>query len=156
MSKCSKVAVLFDSQFWKPEDVTGGPRTRGPGFQFYDATSNGQAAIVAFCQGADLSTEEMQKRVAAQVDALPGVRHVHDKPLTGFLTRRWELNGLINEDPEDAAMWHLHVNRFLGEPHGKRVFFGGSESALQDPGFLEGALVAAEQAARDVQELLAD
>eukprot|EP00754_Rhynchopus_humris_P049017 Rhum_TRINITY_DN8128_c0_g2::Rhum_TRINITY_DN8128_c0_g2_i1::g.26432::m.26432/K00274/MAO, aofH; monoamine oxidase len=153
MSKCSKVVLGYDERWWgSAHRVFGGGGGGGPAFQYYDASSSLGAAIVAFCQAPQLSSERLVEEVVRQTAAEFGKgaltpSHVH--------AERWSQNPRINDDPEDPRMHHLRPNAALSAPEwGGQLAFAGSEAADAHPGFVEGALESAEAAADAARRFL--
>ncbi len=151
--RINKHAVLFSERFWQEEafDLL----TDSNAHYFYHATKNQaapQGVLISYSIGdkADViarQNNEYRKRIV--VDALqPGFGDVSDKIVR-------QVNYYWGNDPHSMGAYAIYakdqwftLRPILAKPHG-RVFFAG-EHLADWQGFMEGAVVTGEEAARAI------
>jgi hypothetical protein len=164
MSKVSKIAFTFSDEAWTALKNTGRPMKgglgAGVGFQIYDASQPAVGskpktnALTVFCKSWDPATTsdaelETQLRIQMGVHFF-SASHAHKfaELVENSTVARWCRNELVNESVSDQRMYHLSPNPELAKSlHEGALQFAGSEASSTNPGFLEGAVEAGENAA---------
>lgn len=152
-ARINKHAVLFKERFWSAEDFD--LLTDSNAHYFYHATksqSSDQGVLISYSIGdkADVvarQNNEYRRRIIA--DALrPGFGEV-----SGKIVR--QVNNYWGNDPHTMGAYAMYgkeqwftLRPILAKPH-QRVFFAG-EHIADWQGFMEGAVVTGEEAAREV------
>lgn len=153
MAAQAKAVMLYDRPFWRAQGLSGRIASRlGPLAEVHDhCAAGGEAALFGFVglphEARRADPKGLRAAILAQLAAClgpeagrPGLLHIED----------WAQNPDIAA-PRDLAEPPEHPERrpaALRAPHlGGRLWFAGSEVAVQSPGLIEGALAAGEMAA---------
>eukprot|EP01064_Diplonema_japonicum_P019941 TRINITY_DN2889_c0_g1_i2.p1 TRINITY_DN2889_c0_g1~~TRINITY_DN2889_c0_g1_i2.p1 ORF type:complete len:326 (+),score=42.21 TRINITY_DN2889_c0_g1_i2:45-1022(+) len=145
MSKVSKTVMTWSERFWESADVFGSSYVRGPGFQFYDASTRKENVIVAFCSPLHYTDSQIVEQTMAFISQ--GTSKAPSAP-SSVTQYAWVTDRFINEDPNDQGMFHLSPNPSLSVSCcSGRLLFAGTETSFSHPGYIEGAIEAAQRAA---------
>jgi monoamine oxidase len=169
MAGVTKVAVVYPTRFWKNTNLRtnmGLPAHLGPAFQVYDAsTKDGSVAAITFFAlvepgSAALNDDKiLAQQVTQQLANVWKYLEVDDKMIHELLhsytdvhVQRWPMEEYISEDPEPRQIHpHPHPVRALSQSEWNgQLLFAGSESDLDSPGVMEGAIGAALRVLRDI------
>ena len=161
MAGVTKCALEYEGtkRAWSLTNSNTGlrPGPSCPAFQVYDgSTADDEVLALTFFTLADpsLSDEELGLQCAAQL----GRRMNSTKKLESFKAvhvQRWPQEKYISDEPDPKSI-HPHPSPvpILSRPEWEgRLLFAGTESDLESPGVMEGAVGAAQRA---LASLLAD
>ena len=167
MAGVTKVALLYHCEkFWSDQLSNGGlcPENHRPAFQYYDASPlDGAVCALTFFTLASFSTHNNDENLArdcanqlcesvsecTKVDfkTIEKIRQFDD-----YHVKRWPLHKFISETPNPTSISpHPEPNPHLAQSEWDgRLFFAGTESDLQSPGLMEGAVNAANRATNEI------
>lgn len=156
MAPHAKFFALYDRAFWRDAGLSGTAQSRvGPLVEIHDATTaSGAAALFGFvgltrAQRAEMGAEWLVQASVAQLARLfgPGAA----QPRTTLL-KDWTADLLTSTAADQSAEGHPHPSHgaWITGMWAERVSLAGSETSANDPGYLAGALEAAERAAVEV------
>ncbi|MHB0772947.1 flavin monoamine oxidase family protein [Bradyrhizobium sp. 1.29L] len=153
MAPHAKFFAVYDRPFWREQGLSGAAQSMvGPLAEIHDATTaSGKAALFGFL---GISAED---RAAAGESAIIGacVRQLADlfgpeaaKP-RATLFKDWAADPLTATDGDRLATGHPMADRrpWVGPEWHDHIVLAGSETSSRDPGYLAGAVDAAERAA---------
>lgn len=156
MAPHAKFFALYDQPFWRDAGLSGTAQSRvGPLVEIHDATSaSGAAALFGFI-GLDRAKREAagEGRITAasiaQLARLFGARAAQPR---ATLIKDWAADPLTATENDQTAEGHPapHHGYWISGPWAARLSLAGSETSATDPGYLAGALDAAERAAAEV------
>jgi monoamine oxidase len=158
MAPHAKFFAFYDRPFWRDAGLSGTAQSMvGPLAEIHDATTAvGSAALFGFVGvGAEerrrMGRESLAQAALSQLERLFGPEATR---VRATLFKDWSADEFTAVEADRTAGGHLapHVGPWVLGPWGDRLSLGGSETSEYDPGYLEGALVAA---ARAVAETLA-
>lgn len=153
MAPHAKLLAIYDEPFWRSDGLSGmASSSLGPMQEIHDASpESGYGALVGFVGISPLAREKIGEAnirdgVVAQLVRLFGARartpiavHYKDWALDTDTTTSDEL--------EDAVLPHGPGTPLLDDGEwGGRLLFAGAEVSDAHPGYMEGALLAAERA----------
>ncbi|MEP1536636.1 MAG: NAD(P)/FAD-dependent oxidoreductase [Paracoccaceae bacterium] len=156
MAGQAKVVAIYDSAFWKETGLSGDAMShRGPLVEIHDASplQGGSHALFGFVglpAAGRTDTDALKQACVKQLANIFGPAAL--KPRAVHL-KDWAFD-LNTATPADQTPVHAHPD--YGLPLAMRnlwdtrLIFAGTEVAAQFGGYLEGALEAAETAARDI------
>lgn len=153
MAPHAKVFALYDHAFWRDAGLSGTAQSSvGPLVEIHDATTaSGAAALFGFvglnrAQRAELGEDVLVGASVAQLVRLFGP--LAAKPLA-TLIKDWTADSFTAADADQIAEGHPVPPRdpWLTGIWAERLSLAGSETSTTDPGYLAGALDAAERAA---------
>lgn len=160
MAAHAKYVAHYTNPFWREAGLSGDAFSRiGPLVEIHDAGNNKGAALFGFfginaAQRAGLSASEIKAACRAQLQRLFGVEAAN--PVEDFFydwaadtctaTEQDRLSG-----GEHAA---LDAGFVLSAPWTDRVRLVGSEAAVEQGGYMEGALAAVDRALSMMEEIL--
>lgn len=156
MAPHAKFFALYDRPFWREAGLSGTAQSGvGPLVEIHDATlANGSAALFGFV-GLD-----RRQRIAVGKDVLVQASVAQLARLFGPMAARphatlfkdWTADSFTSTDADEIAEGHPVPDgrRWLSGEWGEHVSLAGSETSAVDPGYLAGALDAAERAVREV------
>jgi len=160
MAGSGKAAATFASPFWRDQGLDGRVVSHaGPVAHWHDARGpDGRAALVGFLQATGLQTLEEDGEEALQSAICTQLAHCFgaEAPTpTAVAVSDWRT------DPATAApQTPEHPSApppVLTSPHWKgTLLWAGAETARDHPGFLDGAVEAAERAADQAGDQLAE
>lgn len=156
MAPHAKFFALYDHAFWRDAGLSGTAQSSvGPLVEIHDATTaSGAAALFGFvgldrAQRADVGEKRLVQASVAQLARLFGPRAA--QPQT-TLIKDWSTDLLTATASDQSAEGHPRPSRgaWITGMWAERVSLAGSETSATDPGYLAGALEAAERAASEV------
>lgn len=156
MAPHAKFLALYDSPFWRESGLSGTAQSGlGPLGEIHDATSaHGSAALFGFVgldrrQRVSVGKESLIRASVAQLARLFGPKAA--EPLATFF-KDWAADSFTSTDADEIAEGHPvpHSRQWIAGKWAQHVSLAGSETSATDPGYLAGALEAAERAVREV------
>eukprot|EP01134_Creolimax_fragrantissima_P003750 CFRG3750T1 len=157
MAHTGKVAILYDTAWWIHSGLSHTFRVpRGPIQQFFDGSDKDfdHPAIGGFIgMNVPHNDSVLDKAIREQMQQLFG----SDKPEpTQVLVTRWYAEKFTAHTLDTTGSGeHPRPNPLLqSSENGDKVIFAGSETALLNPGLLDGAVEAGKRAAKHVVHLL--
>lgn len=158
MAPHAKFVAVYDRPFWREAGLSGAGRSMvGPLVEIHDATTaSGQAALFGFVgiPAARRAVAGDATVVAAAVDQLTAMFGPPAGEPLATLYKDWASDPLTSTAEDLEAPGHpggFRSGRVEGS-WGGRLFLAGSEASAREPGYLAGAVDAAERA---VSELIA-
>jgi monoamine oxidase len=153
MAGHAKLVAIFDAPFWRAAGLNGDAVShRGPLAEIHDASPEcaEEGALFGFAVPGAARRRDFRDAAIAQLALLFGAEA--GRPRT-VLVKDW------SADPATATGADLHPPTahpaYRPLPSTARVIFAGTETAVTEGGFLEGALEAAEAAERDLARIAA-
>jgi monoamine oxidase len=151
MGESIKFAVEYTTPFWKENNYSGTLFSQASIItEMYDHSTfdNTGYALKGFLNGSTsiLSSEERKTKVITQLEKLFGS---DAKNYITYNEKVWRDEPLTFSNYDHLVMAHennghqLYQNSFLNN----KLYISGSETALQNPGYMEGAIVAAKNIA---------
>lgn len=167
MAGVTKVALLYPKKFWDNEVSNSGlPASTGPAFQVYDSSTNdGNIAALTFFAHVPENDKQAQendaivaKQVAEQIGILWkyfGKSDYSKLALSyfNFHVYRWPANRFISGSETRPTKIHPHPMpiRALSTPEWDNLLlFAGTESDLNSPGVMEGAVSSAKRVLKEL------
>jgi monoamine oxidase len=169
MAGVTKVSLVYQTAFWKDATPTepirtnmGLPTHLGPAFQVYDAsTKDGSVAAITFFAlvESDMDDNQLAMLVTSQLaqvwEYLEYDKEHLDQLQKSYINvhvKRWPLEKYISEDPNPHQIHpHPHpVTALATSEWDGKLLFAGSESDLESPGVMEGAIGAALRVLREI------
>ena len=155
MAPHAKVFALYDKPFWREAGLSGTAQSMaGPLVEIHDATTvSGQAALFGFlgipAERRAAVGEEML--VAAAIQQLVRLFGPHAASPSGTLFKDWAADPLTATHADQCAGGPPAAigQPWIGEAWRDHVSLAGSETADFEPGYLAGAVDAAERAVAD-------
>jgi monoamine oxidase len=160
MAPHAKLFAIYDTPFWRSAGLSGMARSMaGPLVEIHDATTaSGQAALFGFLG------IPAQYRVEAGHDALIAASVRQLVQLFGpraatpraTLLKDWAADPLTATDDDGQAGSHLvpSVQDWVGGEWRNRLWLAGSKTSRSEPGYLAGAVEAAERTVAEIIERL--
>ena len=157
MAPHAKLVALYDRPFWRQQGLSGGARSMvGPLVEIHDATTrSGSAALFGFvgvdaAQRAFLGEHALRRACVAQLARLFGDEAARPR---AALLKDWAADPLTSTDADRVATGHPvpTPGPWLTGPWTDRLSLGGSETSASEPGYLAGAIDAAERAVDEVR-----
>ncbi|NOR55028.1 MAG: NAD(P)-binding protein [Sulfurovum sp.] len=148
MGYSAKCVIEYPNAFWREEGLSGFTFSHvGPLSEIHDASTKAKAALFGFVQS-NVESANIEKKVLEQLVRLYGVQaseptHIH------FVDWKEEVYTSTEADKKPLSS-HPNYGFDLTHFEGK-MFFSGTESAMSDGGYLEGALVAALHASEKIK-----
>ena len=155
MAPHAKFFALYDQAFWRDAGLSGTAQSSmGPLVEIHDATTaSGRAALFGFvglnrAQRARVGEEALVQASVAQLARLFGPRAAQPR---GTLIKDWTADLLTSTEADQFAEGHpVPSSRpWISGVWSQRASLAGSETSNTDPGYLAGALDAAECAAAE-------
>lgn len=158
MGESIKVGLRYKSPFWLKENSSGTIVSNvGPIPEMYDHTdySKSHFALKGFMNGSYFSLSEDQRRdlILQQLEKYYGeVVHTY----TAYEEKVWR------KEPYTFAPYSTHVLPHQNNGHhiyrapflDGRLFLGGSETATQHPGYMDGAVISAKAISQEIASAL--
>ncbi|CAB9520890.1 L-amino-acid oxidase activity [Seminavis robusta] len=166
MAGVTKVSLEYSTAFWGQDMSNMGlPRSHvGPAFQMYDAsTMDGSVhALTFFClvpPDANTNDQALADQIVNQV-AMVWKHYGQFEMAQGLQSytqvhvQQWPREPYISEDEKPNTIHpHPHPVRVLSQPEWDgQLLFAGSETDLQSPGVMEGAVGAAHRVYSQLQQ----
>lgn len=157
MGESSKCAVTFAKPFWRDAGMSGTLYSgKGPIAQMYDQSDNkgkDKFALAGFMTGSaeDLSKEERKKRV---IDQLVKVFGEQAKNYTDYHDTVWREEAFTMPDNPPSLGHHKNNGNevYQRSYFGGRLYLGGTETSVRNPGYMEGAVVNAKSLAERIKD----
>lgn len=156
MAPHAKFFALYDSPFWRDAGLSGTAQSMvGPLVEMHDATTaSGQAALFGFVgvpaeQRATLGRDAI---IAASVRQLTQLFGPQAGAPRATLLKDWATDPLTaTEDDRHAGDHPIPANHpWVGGAWRDRISLAGSETSRSEPGYLAGAIEAAEHAVKAI------
>ncbi|MDF1881765.1 FAD-dependent oxidoreductase [Sulfurimonas sp. MAG313] len=142
MGHTAKCVIEFKTAFWKNEGLSGFVYSQvGPLGEIHDASTKDKAALFGFLQ-AHASTKDIINDVKAQMKRLFPVRVEDIKNIyfVDWRKERFSSNALDHKGLSTHPKYGLSLSHF-----NKKLLFIGTETAYENGGYLEGALISAQE-----------
>jgi len=144
MGHTAKCVVEFDEDFWKVQGLSGFIYSPlGPLGEMHDASTQTQAALFGFLH-TNASTENIEEDVKEQIrrlfpDKVKLISNIYfmDWRDEKFTSSKHDKKGLSIHPQYGLSLNHFH----------KKMFFLGTETAYDNGGYLEGAIISAKNIA---------
>ena len=156
MAPHAKFFAIYDRPFWREAGLSGTAQSRvGPLVEIHDATTaSGQAALFGFVgipaeRRAAIGREALVKASLQQLAQLFGPEATTP---CGILLKDWAADSLTATADDRLVGAHPSPDRqpWVGESWRKFISLAGSETSRSDPGYLAGAVEAAERNAKEI------
>lgn len=153
MAPHAKFFAVYDRAFWRDQGLSGAAQSLvGPLVEIHDATTaSGNAALFGFLglsveDRASIGKDEIVASCIQQLTILFGPEAA--KPCA-TLFKDWVTDPFTATDMDRVGTAHPIVDRrpWVGGDWRDRMVLAGSETSARDPGYLAGAVDAAERAA---------
>ncbi|MGO4817615.1 flavin monoamine oxidase family protein [Flavobacterium sp. W22_SRS_FP1] len=158
MQDSIKVAFVYAGPFWRNKNFSGTFFSNvGPITEFYDQ-SNAELDKFALCgfisSGMEIySQKERLEKLKVQLEKVFGQEALN---FTSYHETVWAKE-IQTKSPQQIGFVYPHQNNghplFRESYCDNRLFFAGTETANQYPGYMEGAVIAAENVAKDILKL---
>jgi monoamine oxidase len=155
MAPHAKFVALYDRAFWRDIGLSGTAQSGvGPLVDMHDATTaSGTAALFGFlglnrAQRMAVGEEAIVRASVAQLARLFGDQAARPR---ATLIKDWAADRLTSSGADQSAEGHPVPSRgpWISGVWAQRMSLAGSETSSTDPGYLAGALDAAERAAHE-------
>lgn len=152
MAPHAKCVAIYDRPFWRDAGLSGTAQSMvGPMPEMHDATSaSGQAALFGFvgigaAQRAAMGDDAVKAACVAQFERLFGEHARHPRAV---LLKDWAADPCTATPADQVATAHplAHDAPWVTGVWADRLVLAGSEVSPTEPGYLAGAVVAAERA----------
>ncbi len=151
MQDSTKVAVIYERPFWRQRGISGTVFSQvGPFTELYDQCNFevNRYALCGFMGGgyANLSKEKLIPKIEEQLIKLFGDEAAS---YTSIELGAWAQEAFTKHPNQNQ--YEVYAHQHNGHPvfqqpmMNKRLFFGGTETASVHPGYMEGAVIAAER-----------
>ncbi len=153
MAPCAKFVALYDLPFWREAGLSGTAQSMvGPMAEIHDATTaSGKAALFGFvgvgaAQRADVGEAVLTRACVDQLGRLFGDEA--RRPVA-TLFKDWATDPFTATAADQVPAGHPSGGdaRWVTGPWERYLTLGGSEASPLEPGYLVGAVLAAERAA---------
>jgi monoamine oxidase len=150
MQDSIKIALVYKTPFWRTKGMSGAIFSNvGPITEFYDQT-NYELDKFALCGFASTALtiyekEERKTQVLLQIEKILG-KDVLD--YTDYLETIWSEEEFTKNTKQDDFIFPHQNNGhpiFRESYYNNRLFLSGTETALQYPGYMEGAIISTNQ-----------
>jgi monoamine oxidase len=153
MSAQAKCVVTYDAPFWREQALSGQAFSQiGPMVEMHDASieEDNHYALFGFIgwpytQRQQYTAEKLRQRCIDQLVWLYGdvAKEYTNCVIKDWAKDTWVASSLDINEPSQ----HPHFNQQVVEQelHSLNLYLGGSEFALADPGYLEGAVEAVDR-----------
>lgn len=155
-----KFFAIYDHPFWREAGLSGTAQSlSGPLAEIHDATTaSGKAALFGFpAIGADarlaMGEEALKRACLDQLARLFGPEALQPK---ATILKDWAADPLTATEEDRSGGGHpdASVTPWVIGAWGERLSLGGSETSEIEPGYMAGAIVAAERAVAEVVQRL--
>lgn len=154
MGESIKVGLSFESPFWHEPNTSGTIFSNvGPVPEMYDHGNpeSDYAALMGFLNGAyyNITRQERLEKIKAQLQKYYGHKAYKVKH---YYERVWCLEEYTHIDYDDHVLPHQNNGHAIyRKPYlDDKLFIGGTETATIHPGYMDGAIVSAQQIARQL------
>ncbi len=158
MAPHAKFFAIYDRPFWREAGLSGmGQSMVGPLVEIHDATTaSGAAALFGFVgvgagQRAAIGEAALAQACVAQLGRLFGLEALRPR---ATLFKDWSIDPLVATMDDRVAGGHPTPDRrpWVSGVWRRRILLAGSETSARDPGYLAGAIDAAQRVVRDILE----
>ncbi|MXP26816.1 NAD(P)-binding protein [Altererythrobacter indicus] len=162
MAPHAKFLALYDQPFWRNEGLSGTAQSvLGPLVEIHDATTaSGAAALFGFIgvnadQRSSIGEDALVHACFAQLGRLFGPEAARPR---ATLFKDWAADPLTATEADRVGGAHPTPGRmsWVTGAWSKRLSLGGSETSAREPGYLAGAVDAAERAVAEIRTRLVD
>lgn len=152
MAPHAKFFAVYPEPFWRAAGLSGTAQSMvGPMAEIHDATTaSGKAALFGFLgvgagQRQAAGEDAIKMACLAQLQRLFGP--AAGKPVATLL-KDWASDPLTATSADISAGGHsvAHIEEWVAEPWSRRLSLAGSETSTIEPGYLAGAVTAAQRA----------
>jgi len=156
MAPTAKFVALFDHAFWRDAGLSGTAQSLvGPLAEMHDAsTASGRAALFGFLGvGADQRAihgpKALEQACLVQLGRIFGPKALAP---SATLFKDWTADALTATDRDRGAASHIDARPvpWLAPPWRERLALAASETSASEPGYLAGAVDAAQRAVADM------
>lgn len=158
MQDSIKVALVYKNPFWRENNISGTVFSNvGPITEFYDQSNHAldKYALCGFISSemSIYSKEERQHAIEIQLEKIFG------KDSLAFIANHETIwaEEVSTKSSKQIGFMYPHQNNghplFRGSYCDNRLFFAGTETANQYPGYMEGAVTAAENTVKSILKL---
>ncbi|MEZ2128189.1 MULTISPECIES: flavin monoamine oxidase family protein [unclassified Sinorhizobium] len=156
MAPHAKFFAIYDRPFWRTAGLSGTAQSMvGPMVEIHDATTaSGKAALFGFLgvaadQRAALGEEVLKQACLTQFARLFGPDALEPR---ATILKDWAADPLTATAADRAAGGHPvpGSTQWVAGPWKERLFLAGSETSPSEPGYLAGAIIAAERATGEI------
>ncbi len=140
MGYSAKCVIAYSDAFWREEDLSGFAISHlGPLGEIHDACTQDKAALFGFVHSY-AKNENLEEDIIQQLIRLYGRKAANPSK---FYLVDWK-NEPYTSTPLDAMPLREHPSYGFTATHfGDRLIFSGTESALREGGYLDGAVTSA-------------
>lgn len=162
MAPHAKFFAVYESPFWREKGLSGTAQSMvGPLVEIHDATTaSGHAALFGFLglsaeQRRSLKEDEIATACIRQLAVLFGPEAARPR---ATLFKDWSTDSLTATIRDRISIDHPAVNHhsWVDVPWRDHVILAGSETSTSEPGYLAGAVDAAERAAASLVSRMKD
>ncbi len=152
MAPHAKFFAIYDRPFWREAGLSGTAQSMvGPLAEIQDATTaSGRAALLGFLgvDAAQRATLDEQALIRACVDQLARMFGVEARVPRATLFKDWAADPLTATAIDRVAGGHPMPDEapWVSGPWRARLALAGSETSDEEPGYLAGAVIAAQRA----------
>ena len=156
MAESIKVALTFEEPFWRQPDSSGTIFSNvGPVSEMYDHSHNSRYALKGFMDNAyhSVSREERKELVLKQL------RRFYGPKVDSYQCYRelvWEKEAFTYSSYDQPIVPHQHNGHSIFQKSfwDEQLFIGGSETATEFPGYMDGAVESAQRTVQQLREAL--
>jgi monoamine oxidase len=161
MQNTGKVAFIYDSCWWRDKSLSGTAFSQsGPLAQVWDntATNSGKPvyALTGFVFGQDLNylKDEKTIRNSPIMKQLVNIFGKQAENPTQILFKSWMHDEFTSVGGDNHNITPFGSAQVRARHFNNRIIFSGTETAPNENGHMQGAVVAGERAAREILEVL--
>lgn len=144
MGFSAKCVITYAEPFWRKEGLSGFATSHlGPLSEVHDASAGSKGALFGFYHTA-FADEAQPERVVAQLERIFGPKAAQ---YDTFRYHNWRTDGFTSV-PADRAPLREHPRYGPSQTWSPRLHFSGTETAVSEGGYLEGAVIAAFELAK--------
>ena len=156
MAPHAKFFAVYDRPFWRASGLSGTAQSMvGPLVEMHDATTaSGRAALFGFV-GIPAAQRAVMEEAALTTACLTQLARLFGSEAAApraTLLKDWAADPLTATNSDQDAVSHIipSANPWISGPWATRLILAGSETSLSEPGYLAGAISAAERAVGEV------
>lgn len=159
LGRLSKAFVAYDTPFWRAEGLSGESLAdTGTVFITFEVSPSpdGPGILMAFCDPRVFDAHSPEVRRAQVVKQLTDLFGPKAARPIDYIDHRWNEDAFAPGGPNPVVAPNATVRygSVMTEPHG-RVHWGGTETAGEWTGSMNGAVLSGQRVANDVAQLLA-
>jgi len=143
MGHTAKCVIEFETSFWKDQGLSGFIYSPlGPLGEIHDASTDTKAALFGFVQ-ANASTQNIKVEVEKQMKRLFPNEEIKNMYFIDWKEERFSSNTLDHKGLSAHPEYGLMLSHF-----NNKLYFIGTETAYDNGGYLEGAIISAKEIAK--------